>query len=1059
MRDNKNARIALASKFDEASDEAFIDFFKILDNKDNYREDMIIEILQPIPNDIEKLLDTNSDYAKLITAKIYFWEGNYKKTEQILKLVKDKTLLDYLDIKAYLFFYKAKYRKAKNYFSILYSATYKLDYAYKLIDCYLFLNEIDKANKLIYILSKKYPKNSKLQKLNKKISSKQKDKIEKLKNIYKKSGKFRDLQSLVLFLLNSKKEEEAYKFLEKYIAKHPNDSNAKYWYATYLSWGGDNKKALKILENIVTDSDYRVKLLIAKIYSWNGDYVKSINYLNDIIENSGDKNLKLEAKTQMGLIYFWKHDYEKAKPILETILKQKPLIEVKEALMVINGDIKPLIKKYKLLSQKNPTNLDYILRVAQFSEIIKDIDTAISYYEKYYNLKPLPKIAHSLAKLYLIKKDPYKAFSYYEYWAYQKGDADSLYELAENYYYTGYNKSALSVINDILAIDKRYKKALQLKSKILKYAPKLTQENSTKSLTDIFEEKDSKLLSVANRLYFNGFYKDASTYYKEYLLNNPKDYQIRERYGYSLEFGADYKLASGEFFLVTWYKKDCNILYHYGFSLEKSGKTKLAIKTYKEALNYAKKPLPDFIKTFIDDWKKGWESQNINRYKKFYVSKYRDNPVWVVRKEAIFRRLKFISLYFAGFSLIDSFKKGDKNYYKVKFYQQYTTNKRSDKGYKILTLECKDRKCLISKERWEKGEFIPTNHRCYNLVMEKLNRDKPDRFLMATLLKNRKSGKFLELDKTNHKKLSPIKEVFSTFEVKKYDKNITLFPLKKKIQKKIKKEKQINRNPTIKSKSVVGFKGYYFQDKPDIKLLDYGVYYKNKQIYFDVSKWRLWQDENSRDGEYLTFHYNIDKFKVGLELGSYENYSYFYPYLEYQSKINIQYFHSITGKDKKSFCAVDNNLVTKHLVFSKYKGDKLNDKMTDYWWSFDISQIDSNIELTPQFLYQLKEKSYKKIDNYFYLSGWYQLNSQPSDCYYSPDFTDSTYLEYHPLYKNLEGIFKVGYSFKGQSILYSYGFNFDTKYFNLGCLKNHSYRDSLRNYWYEECFLDVGVQF
>ena len=48
-------------------------------------------------------------------------------------------------------------------------------------------------------------------------------------------------------------------------------------------------------------------------------------------------------------------------------------------------------------------------------------------------------------------------------------------------------------------------KVEDLKAKILKYSPKFTTENSTKSLSDIFAEKSSKVLTIANRLYFNGF--------------------------------------------------------------------------------------------------------------------------------------------------------------------------------------------------------------------------------------------------------------------------------------------------------------------------------------------------------------------------------------------------------------------------------------------------------------------------------------------------------------------------------------------------------------------------
>jgi len=653
-----------------------------------------------------------TDYPKLVTAKIYLWDGDYKKVHQILKMIKDKTTLDYVELSGYESFYNGDYNRAKNDFSVLYNATGKLEYAYRLIDSLIYLGEIDKASKFVNALLKVHPDDEQLLKYQKNIKAKEEAQVKALTDKYNKSGDFADLQPLLYFLMNNHQKDKAYKLLQDYIKKHPEDNKAKYWYATYLSWDGNNAKALDILQKMVTERDYKTKLLIAKIYSWNANYDKSLNYINDILVNCPDKQIKTDAEELKGLIYFWKQDYAKAKPVLEDVLKKKNSEEAKEALMVINGNLKPLIAKYKKLYKKDITNLDYILRIAQYSEKIGDIDTALKFYEKYNKLNPDNlNVAHRLAQLYLAKKDFYKAFSYYEYWAYKKGDVKSLYELAQNYYYAGFSKSALNVINDILKLQD-YKPALDLKAKILRYAPKFVTNNDSKTVADIFAEKDSKLLEVGNRLYFNGFYDDASKYYHEYLLSNPDDAEIRERYAYSLEFSDKYKPASGEFFLLTWAKKDCNILYHYGYNLEKSGKRKLAKKVYKEALKYAALPAPKFIVNFIEQWKKAWESQKIYRYKKFYDDKYKKNKYWTIRKQSIFDSVKFISLYLADISVINEYKKGEYNYYTVRFWQQYSTNKKVDKGYKTLVLKCKNHKCVITDEKWQKGKYIPQDYQC-----------------------------------------------------------------------------------------------------------------------------------------------------------------------------------------------------------------------------------------------------------------------------------------------------------------------------------------------------------
>ena len=137
---------------------------------------------------------------------------------------------------------------------------------------------------------------------------------------------------------------------------------------------------------------------------------------------------------------------------------------------------------------------------------------------------------------------------------------------------------------------------------------------------------------------------------------------------------------------------------------------------------------------------------------------------------------------------------------------------------------------------------------------------------------------------------------------------------------------------------------------------------------------------------------------------------------------------------------------------------KYKKELTKKWWSVELSKIDNNIVFTPQFEYNLGENEFKDLEFYYQLSGWYQKSSSPSDCYYSDDLYDSTYLEIHPVYKKFELIGKVGYSFIAQSLLYSYGFGYTNKYIQLKCMKNYSYKDEISNYWYEECKLTAGVK-
>ena len=661
-----------------------------------------------------------SDYPKLVTARIYLWDGKYQKVSRILNTIHDKRNLEYVELEAYKCFDVGSYRCARKRFMLLFNNTGKLEYAYKLLDIYLYEGNIKKLNQFLKYLSKRYPNDRKLGKYRKNLLNHKTQQYQKLKQKYEKSGSFKDLQNLVYFLFNNNKKDQAYRLLETYVDNHPEDTNAIYWYAQYLSWYGYNKKAIQVLNNIVTPEDYKTKLLIAKFYAWDGNSKEALNYVNDIINNSYDDKFILPAKELKGLIYYWNQNYKEAKPLLKEVLKYKFSSEAKEALMVISGNIRPLIKKYKLLYRRNPNNSDYILRIADYSYKIHHYNTAIKFYEKYYKIKKDLNTAHILAGLYLIKKDYYKGFSYYEYWAYTKNDVKSLYELAQNYYYIGYYKSALKVISDLLKIQK-YLPALKLRAKLLKNAPKFVQHKQNQMQQKNNQEVEG-LLEMADRLYNNKLYKSAIPYYKSYLLLKPKDYIAREKYAYSLEKSGKYKEASGEFFLLTWVKKDCDILYNYGFSLNKSGRKNEAQKIFKQIYNdYLLKPLPSFLSSFVNNWKKAWESQSIDRYKSFYSKKYRNDIRWTIRKQFIFNRVKFISLYFADIGLLKKEHKNDYDYYTIKFFQQYTTNRKVDKGYKTLILKCYNKRCVIISEKWKKGEYKPNNKKCLGNIKLELN--------------------------------------------------------------------------------------------------------------------------------------------------------------------------------------------------------------------------------------------------------------------------------------------------------------------------------------------------
>jgi len=963
-------------------------FYKRLYYAKNYKA---IKALTPY------LAVIKSDYPKIITAKIYMKEGKYKQADDLLKLVKNKRNNQYREVKGYTCFALGDYKCSKRMFSILFNTTGNVDYAYKLIDSMMYLGETNRVNMLL----KRYPNNAKFKKLKEMIEKRKQSQLQKLEAQYKKTHSFNTLQEIVYILFKNNQQQKAYKMLDDYILQFPMDRNAKYWYAKYLMWYGHNDEALKLLNQIVTKEDYKTKYLMAQIYAWTGRYQESFGIIDDIMKNAKDKNLILDAAELKALMYYWQHNYDKAKPLLEEVLKHKKSNDAKEALMVINGDLKPLIKKYKELANKDITNATYALKVAQYAELDKDIPTAIEYYEKYFTLKPDMNIAHKLGKYYLTQNNYNKGFAYYRQWAYSQKSVESLYELAKSYYYYGYSDKALKVIKDILALQP-YEPAVKL---------------------------------------------------KRIILSSPK-------------------------------KSNCRAYYKKGLILEKNGQIELAKKMYNDGLKVAepkkhilKKPktkhVPLFVQSFINHWKHAWESKKISRYKTYYDSRYRKNRRWLRKKSRIFRHAKYIKVEILDLKLVRSYKRGGSRYYIVKFYQKYTNGRKKDGGYKTLTIRCKNNKCKIYKEYWRAARYIPPKKityrypskpdtRCKELINIRLLALKKGNYYALSNLKKKKDNDGYLTEKgiwlISKKKLEKLEKVFGIVDI-----NLT---------KKLTFQKgNVKYRPSGVFNGKYGVKGYYYTDKEKIYEYDNGVYFDNKYVYLDFKYWKLWKLHEKRFGRYTTIKFKYGKIiKLGAEIGSYNTKNdkhnlifYLHPNLEYKTKngIKFQYFQSVTGRVKQSFCATDKGLKTDTLSISKYVGSlNLYDKdITKFLYAVDLSKTQDNITLTPQFIYRFKPYNrFKKLELYYFLSGWYQANSKPTDCYYSPKLYDSTFVEIHPVYGKFELIGKVGYSIKKKNVLKTIGMDYTGEILTLGCRKNFTYKEGKDNYWYLECYLDAGVK-
>jgi len=634
---------------------------------------------------------------------IYLWDGRYQAAKDALKHVKQKNNLDVAKIGADICYYQGNYKCAARLYSSLYNSSYQLEYATKLINSYIYLGDTAKAQRLYGFISRKYPENKELLKIGQKLKEMKGKYLLTLKKAYEKNPSFTTLKAYSSALNASGDDEKNLALLHQYNQKNPT-SKSLLLEAQYLTWDNKSDEALDILKSNQLNNDMQAKLMLGKIYSWNQNFEESKKYLNDVLNNTKDKETLYNTKKALAFVYMWNKESEKAKKYFSQLYKQNPHDkDVSEALMELNHDYKGLINIYKkrVASTNDPQD---IKRLAELYISTKQPQQAIKYLKSYLAKDPTDlEATKELATLLINSKSYYEGFGYLEYYAAQKRDDASSILLAKQYYWNGFSKEALDVLNNLLTKNPDNKEALELKAKILKISPRFTTSNSGATIGIYFDDLGKKELQIADSLYFNQHYKDAVTYYENYLKHNPLDHETRLRYAYALENAQMYGKAEGEFFLMLWNKDSDEIHYHYAYNLMKNGKLKEAKKEFLALEKRTYKPLSKDMQTFIDNWKKSWESQNYTQYAKNYATLYTEDQMWAFKKQQLFSSLKFIAV-----SIYDPIYKQLKNgNYQIKFFQDYASNKNKDKGYKTLEIHCKDgeKECKIVKEKWQAGKY------------------------------------------------------------------------------------------------------------------------------------------------------------------------------------------------------------------------------------------------------------------------------------------------------------------------------------------------------------------
>jgi len=650
----------------------------------------------------QALVDTNIDIKDSYHVKaayIYLWDARYNESEYALNELHHENNIDAAKIRADICYYTGKYKCAARLYEKLYNSSYEIKTAVKLINSYLYLGQTVKAQRLYNFVYRKYPKNRELQKLGVKIDTVKNSYLLNMQKAYEEDKNIDTLSAYANALFSAGRKSETIELIHDYNKKNATNKSLVLE-AKYLTWMGETGKALEILKHGELNNDLDATLMLGQIYSWDHKYDKAKISLNEVIQRSEDKEQIYNAKKALAYTYLWDKKSKKSKELFTKLQKEKPSdAEVKEALMELNHDYRGLIEIYRVRTSLNDRK-----RLAELYQLNKQPDMAIKYFKEYVQQQPTDLEATKFLALLLIEnKEYYQGFGYLEYYAAQKQTAESSILLAKNYYWQGFAKEALDVLEKLLKKEAKNKEALKLKAKILKVAPRFTTSNSGATTGTYFDDLGKKQLFLADTLYFNTHYKASLEYYRNYLRSHPNDHDARYRYAFALENSKKYGEAEGEFSLIFWTKDSDELRYHYAYNMMKNGKLKESEKLLLELKDGIYQKLDINMSQFLESWKTSWESLQFQKYAPHYDNTFLDDEMWSYRKQEKFSRVNYIAV-----GIYDPiYKKIGENSYKIKFYQEYSTNKNSDKGYKTLEIKCAANKteCRITKEEWTKGEY------------------------------------------------------------------------------------------------------------------------------------------------------------------------------------------------------------------------------------------------------------------------------------------------------------------------------------------------------------------
>ncbi len=308
----------------------------------------------------EASVDT-TDITRRDAALCYAKEGKYDQAEQILQ---------------------------KNRFA----ADEKLIVTQALLS--LSRNDLRKAKQLQAMLKKRYPSSRYTAYLKRKILHAESAQANEAAQKAFSKNSLKALQDYIYLLSQQKKDAEAIRAAERFIAKNPKNRDAKILLAKLYYWHGKLDKAFHTLYPLrLTNNE--TKKLYANILYERHDYTHALYYLPALAAKERDPAQRYNLRKRTAFAYAYTGEKQKAKALFHKLLKEHP-------------------EDHEILQFQNQYENRLLLEHAIAAYRAKRFPEALQYYHDYYDRTKDPKIAKEIAEIYYFKQQYAESFPYFQ---------------------------------------------------------------------------------------------------------------------------------------------------------------------------------------------------------------------------------------------------------------------------------------------------------------------------------------------------------------------------------------------------------------------------------------------------------------------------------------------------------------------------------------------------------------------------------------------------------------------------------------------------------------------